>query len=154
MLTDPIARATLLGAIVGAVAAIIGGLGAAWWTQRQSERRARADRMFGGKAEAYAAVMRVTSEFRTTQYHWDLLDRASTDAPPTGPPALAEDQFLGLAGLVRLFAADPVLASLDELEALLFAAHDRGAWTAQDARATARELASLETAMRRDLGVA
>jgi hypothetical protein len=55
--------------------------------------------------------------------------------------------------VVRLFAADPVLTCLDELEALLFAAHDRGTWTASDARATAQELARLEQAMRRDLGV-
>jgi hypothetical protein len=145
--------------VVGAIAAIVGGLGAAWWTQRQSEGRARADRLFRGKADAYAAVMRVASEFRTTQYHWDLADRGD-DAPPAdagrvaaGPPALAEDQFLALAGVVRLFAADPVLTCLDELEALLFAAHDRGTWTAADARATAQELARLEQAMRRDLGV-
>lgn len=160
---DATVGATLLGTAIGAVAAITAGLGAAWWTQRQTARRADTDRLFQGKLDAYADLMSLSSTFRAQQYHWDLAERraaAPAAAPGAGPeqtpatvPRIDDDAFLAVAGRVRLLSSEDVAERLDELEALLFAARDVGAWTSDDALEAARHLSGLESAVRRDLGV-
>ena len=153
------AAATLLGAVIGALAAITAGLVAAWWTARATALRADADRLYAGKLEAYVALMRLAAQFRAAQYHWDLHEWGQPDtdgtqieqAPPM--PRLPEQEFLDVAGSVRLMASQSVAGCLDELEAVLFAAHDTGRWTRDDAYETARQLTALEAAMRDDLGV-
>lgn len=153
---DSLALATLVGAVVGALAAITAGVGAAWWTARMAAQRAHADRLFTDKRAGYATLMRLAAGFRTAQYHWDLQDRASPGADPEAAhpvPRLDEGSFLEVAGTVRLVASQDVTERLDELEALLFAAHDAGRWTPADAYETARQLLGLEQAMRDDLGV-
>lgn len=157
---DSVGLATVLGAAIGAVSAIAAGLGAAWWTQRQTARRADSDRLFQGKLDAYAALMSLSSQFRTQQYHWDLWDRrrqrVEGAVPPGEPPPVPridDAAFLEVAGRVRLLATEDVADRLDELEALLFASRDSGAWSRDDAVATARQLSGLEAAVRADLGV-
>lgn len=153
------AAATLLGAVIGALAAIAAGLAAAWWTARATARRADTDRLYAAKRESYVALMRLAARFRAAQYHWDLHEwsqrgseaRPDAIAPPV--PRLEDEEFLDVAGPVRLMASSEVGACLDELEALLFAAHDARRWTRENAYETARQLASLEQAMREDLGV-
>ena len=154
---DSIGAATLLGAVIGAVAAISAGFLAAWWTERSTARRADTDRLFQGKLDAYAALMALTSTFRAGAYHWDLWDRAHGDdlaapSPATTSPRLEEDEFLAVAGSVRLLASADVAERLDEIEALLFSAHDLGRWTNDDTYACARHLTGMEEAMRHDLG--
>ncbi len=150
--------ATLLGAVVGAVAAITAGLGAAWWTQRQASRRADTNRLFQGKLDAYADLMALSAQFRAQQYHWDLWERRArhpqepAQAPPT-VPHIDDDAFLAVAGRVRLLSSGDVADLLDETEAVLFAARDFGQWTSTDAVLAARALAGLEEAVRADLGV-
>jgi hypothetical protein len=173
---NSMAAATLLGAVVGAVAAITAGLGAAWWTQRQASRRADTDRLFQGKLDAYADLMAMSAQFRAEQYHWDLWERrqrhagAAEQAGPDGeagpagpavqavpvvpaPPQIDDDTFLAVAGRVRLLSSGDVADLLDELEALLFAARDVGQWSSHDAVQAARALSGLEAAVRADLGV-
>jgi hypothetical protein len=152
------AAATMLGAAVGALAAIAAGLGAAWWTQRQTGRRADTDRLFQGKLDAYAALLSLSSQFRAQQYHWDLWDRRRAphpDGPAASPPVprIDDDTFLEIAGRVRLLASADVTDRLDELEALLFASRDVGSWSSSDAEEAARQLLGLESAVRADLGV-
>jgi len=156
------AAATLLGAVVGALAAITAGLGAAWWTQRQSSRRADTDRLFHGKLDAYADLMALSAQFRAEQYHWDLWERrhrlrgGPADTPAQAVPAVPridDDTFLAVAGRVRLLSSGDVADLLDELEAVLFAARDIGEWTSRDAVEVARALSGLESAVRADLGV-
>lgn len=154
---DSVGAATLLGAVIGAAAAIGAGFLAAWWTERKTTHRADTDRLFQGKLEAYAPLMRLTSTFRSAAYHWDLFDRAHGHDPALPSPAarvphLDEDEFLAVAGSVRLMASTDVVERLDEIEALLFGAHDAGRWTSDDAYACARHLTGVEEAMRHDLG--
>jgi hypothetical protein len=156
---DATVGATLLGTAIGAVAAITAGLGAAWWTQRQTARRADTDRLFQGKLDAYADLMALSSTFRAQQYHWDLADRRAAAAggepeqTPATVPRIDDDEFLAVAGRVRLLSSEDVAQRLDELEALLFAAQDVGEWTSEHALEAARHLSGLESAVRGDLGV-